>query len=138
MSLVPLDYRQPRHYECQGHNRYNNYDRRSQHYNRPQADHRRYSQTLPNTHNYSATVVINALESFSAKQALEHSTHNALQEFDGNDRESTLSWLDWVELVAERTDFDPLEVGISKLKGLALGDISTIHKEEGLSWHKFR
>ena len=36
------------------------------------------------------------------------------------------------------TGFDPLEVGISKLKGLSLGDISTIHKEEGLSWHKSR
>ena len=34
--------------------------------------------------------------------------------------------------------FDPLEVGISKLKGLVLGDISTMHKEEGLSLHKFR
>ena len=42
-----------------------------------------------------------------------------------------------MELVAERTGFDLLEVGISKLKGLALGDISTIHKEEGLSWYKF-
>ena len=49
-----------------------------------------------------------------------------------------MSWSDQVELVAERTGFDLLEVGISKLKGLALGDISTIHKQEGLSWHKFR
>ena len=31
-----------------------------------------------------------------------------------------LSWLDQVEVVAKRTGFDPLEVGISKLKGLAL------------------
>ena len=72
-------------------------------------------------------MVINALESFSAEQALAQSTLNAIQEFDGSDRESTLIWLYQVELVAERTGFDPLEVGISKLKGLALGDISTIH-----------
>ena len=49
-----------------------------------------------------------------------------------------LSWLDQVELVVERPCLDLLEVGISKLKGLAIGDISTIHKEEGLSWLKFR
>ena len=44
-----------------------------------------------------------------------------------------LSWFDQVELVAERTGFEPLEVRISKLKGLTQGDISTICKEEGLS-----
>ena len=38
--------------------------------------------------------------------------------------------LDQVELVAERTGIDPLEVGITKLKGLALGDVNTICKEE--------
>ena len=43
-----------------------------------------------------------------------------------------------VELVAKRTSIDPLEVGISKPKGLDLGNISTVHKEECLSWHKFR
>ena len=96
-----------------------------------------YFQTLPHTHNDTATVGINAPVSFSAKQSLAQSTPNAIQEFDGSDRESTLTWLDQVELVAERTGFDPLEVGISKLKGLTLGDISTIHKEEGLSWYKF-
>ena len=64
MSPVPLYYRQHRHYDSQGHNTYNNYDRKSQNYNRPEADHRGYSQTLPNKHNESATVVINALEYF--------------------------------------------------------------------------
>ena len=63
---------------------------------------------------------------------------NALQEYEGSDRESTIPWLDQVELVAERTGIDPLEGGISKLKGVALANISTVHKEEGLSWHKFR
>ena len=58
--------------------------------------------------NDSATVVINALEYFSAKQVLAQSTLNAIQEFDGSDRESTLSWLVQVQLVAERTGFDPL------------------------------
>ena len=62
------------------------------------------------------------------------STLNAIQEFDGSYKESTISWLDQVELVAERTGFDSLEVGISQLKGLVLGNMSTICKEEGLSW----
>ena len=103
MSLVPLVYRKPRHYDSQGHNTFSNYNRRSQQYNKPEADHRRYSQVLPNTHNDSATVAINALESFSAKQALAQSTLNVIQESDGSGRESTFSWLDQVQLVAERT-----------------------------------
>ena len=103
MSPVSLDNIQHRNYNSQGHHRYSNYDGRSQHYNRPEADHRRHSQTLPNVHNYHATVVINALESFSAKQVLAQSTLNAIQEFDGSNKESTLTWLDQLELVAERT-----------------------------------
>ena len=39
--------------------------------------------------------------------------------------------------MVERTGNDLVEVGINKLKGLALGDINTIRKE-GLTWHKFR
>ena len=39
---------------------------------------------------------------------------------------ATKPWLDQVNLVPERTGNDPAEVGISKLKGLALGDINTI------------
>ena len=49
-----------------------------------------------------------------------------------------IPWLDKVELAAKRTDNDPVEVGISELKGLALSDINTIRKEEGLTWPKFR
>ena len=97
-----------------------------QNYNRPEADHRRYSQALLNTNNDSTTVVLDALECFFSQAcALAQSTLNGIQEYNGSDRESTISWLDQVELVAKRTGFDPLEVGISKLKGLALGDIST-------------
>ena len=36
-----------------------------------------------------------------------------------------------------KTDTDLVEIGISKLKGLVLGDFNTIRKE-GLTWHKFR
>ena len=63
---------------------------------------------------------------------------NALQEYDGSEREATIPWLDQAKQVAERTGIDPLEVGTSTSKGLALANISTVHKEEVLSWHKFR
>ena len=62
----------------------------------------------------------------------------SIQEFDENDTAATIHWLDQVKLVVERTGNNPVEVGISKLKGLVLGDINTIRKEEGLTWHKFR
>ena len=52
--------------------------------------------------------------------------------------EATILCLDQVELVAERTGMDPLEVEISKLKGLALSNVNRIGKEEGLSWYLFR
>ena len=41
-------------------------------------------------------------------------------------------------MVAEKTGIDPLEVGINKLKGLALGDINAICKEGNLTWYSFR
>ena len=41
-------------------------------------------------------------------------------------------------MVAEKTGIDSLEVGISKLKGLALGDINAIYKEGNLTWYSFR
>ena len=40
-------------------------------------------------------------------------------------------------MVAENTGINPLKVGISKLKGLALGDITAIHKEGHLTWFSF-
>ena len=83
-------------------------------------------------------VVLNAVENFSAKQALAQSTLNSIQEFDSIDREATIPWLDQVELVAERTGIGPLELGISKQQGLGLGNVNTICKEDGLSGHMFR
>ena len=42
------------------------------------------------------------------------------------------------EMVAENTGIDPLKVGISKLKGLALGDITAICQEGYFTWYSFR
>ena len=85
--------------------------------------------------------MLNALENFIAEssvQLLVQAALRSIQEFDGNDKAATIPWLDQVKLVVERTGNDPTEVGISNLKELGLGDINTIRKEEGLTWHKFR
>ena len=85
--------------------------------------------------------MLNALENLKAKisvQPLAKVALGSIQEFDGNDKATTIPWLDQVMLVAERTGNDSVEVGISKFKGLGLGDINTNRKEEGSTWHKFR
>ena len=61
--------------------------------------------------------MINALENFTAKisvQPLAQALLESIQEFNGNDKAATIPWLDQVELVAERTGNDPVEVDISK------------------------
>ena len=138
MAPVSQQYHHHRQHDIQGQWRYNHYNQRSQRCSRQEQDQRRYSHTLPNTDNNSTSVVLNAVEKLSAKQRLAQSTLNSIQEFDGNDMEATILWLDQVKLVAERTGIDSLEVGISKLKGLAPGNVKTIHKEQGLRWHMFR
>ena len=40
-------------------------------------------------------------------------------------------------MVAEKTGIDPLDVGISQLKGLSLCNINTICKEGNLTWYSF-
>ena len=138
MSLVTQNYkRQYMYNDNHRQQRHGHYDRRFQQYNRQEINQRRYSQNPQNANNNNV-YVINALENDSTKQALIQSTLNALQEYDGSNREASIPWLDQVELITENTSIYPLEIMISKLKGLALANISIIHKEEGLSWHKFK
>ena len=119
--------------------------RRFQHNHCQEPEGMRYSyafQALSNhNNNDTASTVLIALENFSVKMSVQQLAHTALgsiQEFDGKDKSATIPWLDEVKSVAEKTGNDPVEVGISKLMGLALGDVKTIRKEEGLTWHKFR
>ena len=68
--------------------------------------------------------MINALENFTAKVAvhsLAQASLGSIPAFDGNNKAATIPLLDQVELVAERTGNDPVEIDISKLKGLGLG-----------------
>ena len=79
--------------------------------------------------------MLNALEKSTAKISvypLAQAVLATFQEFDGKDKAMTIPWLDQAKLVAERTCNDLVEVGISTLKGLTLGKINTIRKEEGL------
>ena len=81
------------------------------------------------------------LENFTAKVSVQLMVQLALgsiPDFDGKDKTVTIPWLDQVEQVTERTGNNLVEVGISKLKGLTLGDITIVRKEEGLVWYTFR
>ena len=55
--------------------------------------------------------------------------------FDGMDKSNTMSWLEQVEVVAERNNQAPLEVGMAKLKGASL---CNIHKRCNLTWPQLR
>ena len=55
--------------------------------------------------------------------------------FDGTDKSNIKSWLEQVEVVAERNNQVPLEVGMAKLKGAPLCDI---HKICNLTCPQFR
>ena len=54
---------------------------------------------------------------------------NSIQEFDGTNWEATIPWLDHIEAIAKKMSFNPLEIGISKLKGMTLYDTNVAIKE---------
>ena len=56
---------------------------------------------------------------------------SAIDWFDGTDKSNTMSQLDQVEVVAERNNQAPLEVGMAKLKVAPLHDK---HKTCDLTW----
>ena len=64
-------------------------------------------------------------------QPLTTSALSAINWFDGTDKSNTMSWLDQVEVVAERYNQAPLEVGMAKLKGAPTHDT---HKTHNLTW----
>ena len=62
---------------------------------------------------------------------------NLIQEFNGTNPEATIPWLDHIEGAARKTGFDPVEIGMSELKGTALLDINAASKEGTLSYFWF-
>ena len=71
----------------------------------------------------AVTKALNKLmENFAMMQSqpLTTSALSSIDWFDGTDKYNTMSWLDQVEVVAERSNQTPLEVGMAKLKGTPL------------------
>ena len=62
---------------------------------------------------------------------------NLIQEFNGTNWEATIPWLDHIKGITKKTGFDPLEIGMNKLKGMALHDINAASKEGTLSYFWF-
>ena len=93
----------------------------------------RFPQAPYNPTNANNPNFLPVLDSYSSKQAIIQMTLNAILEHNGSNKAATIPWLDHVKMVAENTGIDPLKVGICKLKGLALGDITAIQKEGHLT-----
>ena len=60
------------------------------------------------------------------KQPLTQAALSAINWFDSTDKSNTMSWLEQVEVVAERNNQTPIEVGMANLKGLTLHNIHKI------------
>ena len=95
----------------------------------------RFSQLTP--YYDSGINIFNALEGYSLWQVLMQMVMNSIQEFNDTDREATIPWLDHIKAIARKTGSDPLEIGMSKLKGTALWDVNAISKEGNLSYFQF-
>ena len=130
MSQIVPDYKNCRYYDNQSWE-VSNFDRQV-------PKQRRFSNCTYNNTNVNNPNFLHVLDSYSIKQVLTQMTLNSIQEYDGTNKQATILWLDHTEMVAEKIGIDPLEVGISKLKGLALGNINAIDKEGHLTWYSFR
>ena len=136
-------------------NRYNEYEHQRYSYIYRQYSFNRHTEhpgrrrynTTPNQDRYNNTnnsLVIEALEKISNnfdlinRQPLVTAALNAVKEFDGTNKSSTILWLDQVELVSKRSSINPVDIGISKLVGIPLRNMTTIKHEEGnLIWYRF-
>ena len=87
----------------------------------------RFSQPAP-CYN-SGINIIHVLEGYSSWQVLMQMTMNLIKEFNGTNQEVTILWLDHIKAVAKKMAFNPLEIGMSKLKGMALCDVNAAWKE---------
>ena len=61
-------------------------------------------------------------------QVLMQMARNSIQEFDGTDKEATIPWLDHVEAIVRKMGFEPLEIGMSKLKSTTFCDVNAVRR----------
>ena len=98
-----------------------------------------YNNTNADNHtNVNSPNFLNLLDSYSSKLSITSTTLNSMPEYNGSNKAATILWLYHIDMVAENTGTNPLKVGIGKLKGLALGNITAIHKKGHLMWYSFR
>ena len=67
-----------------------------------------------------------------SKTPLQQAALDTISSFDGSNKADTMSWLEQVELLAERGKESAVEIAMAKLKGNPLRAISTLKKETGL------
>ena len=80
---------------------------------------------------------VNVSHSYSLRQVLMQTAINSIQEFNGTHTEATISWLDHINSIVKKMGFDPVEVGMSKLKVSVLHDVNAASKEGTLSYFWF-
>ena len=80
---------------------------------------------------------VNASHSCFLRKVLTQTVINIIQEFDGTNLGATIPWLDHIESMEKKTGFHPVEVGMSKLKGLVLHNINAASKKGTLSYFQF-
>ena len=67
-----------------------------------------------------------------SKNPLQQAAFDAISSFDGSNKADIISWLEQVELLAERGKESAVEIAMVKLKGNPLRVILTFKKETGL------
>ena len=79
----------------------------------------------------------NALDSYFSRQFLMQTLMNLIQVFNGTNPEATIQWLAHIKGVTKKMDFDPVDIGMGKLKDTALHDVNTASKEGTLMYFWF-
>ena len=129
MSPIVPDYNNHRHYDNQGWQS-SNFD--------TQVPEQRFSNSAYNNSNVNNPNFLHVLDSYSSKQALTQMTLYSIQEYYETNKDASIPLLGYTEMVAEKTGIDTLEVAVSILKGLVLGDINAINIEGHLTLYSFR
>ena len=74
-----------------------------------------------------------------SKNPLQQAALDAINSFDGSNKAETTSWLEQIELLAERGKESAVEIANAKLKGNPLWVISILKKETGnITWESLK
>ena len=127
-QFSPILHRVPNGYE-----RYNHHDRRYPN-NRHNYRHEVSNSKGKSKATMAVAKALNKLtENFARMQSqpLTTSALSTIDWFDDTGKSNTMPWLDQVEVVAERSNQTPFEVGVAKLKGAPIQDM---YKTCDLTW----